>query len=205
MLASVNMKVLTDEEKAMIRQFDPEYDGRPGGIELFPGMYFCHQLEFWTTPGILWEDSGNFSISTKTGEFVSWDELRASETLWDTVGDLVSMYGVADNLEQVVRHYEATIRNPDVRAAIGVYPVWREHQPPHNGWRYHKNGEYIGSQNPQHEYLADDTHIDYVLTFHVYRVSDAVFAGKLIAFDEALAAARRLDEETKGIKDDPAV
>jgi hypothetical protein len=48
---------------------------------------------------------------------------------------------------------------------------------PKSGWRYHKWGDYIGSQNPQSEYLYDDTHIDAVWTFHIYELVEGQYVG----------------------------
>lgn len=196
MLASVKLKVLTPEEKAIGLEYGVDYDAHPGATEVETGLYFSHQLEFWTVPAL---PQINYSISSVTGEFADWNRLIDDPNFWERAGDLLSTYGVADNLEQIVRYYEATIRNPEVRAAISVYPIWREHQPDHNGWRWHKNGEYIGAQNPQHEYLADDTHIKYVLSFHIHPVTDDVFAGQLLGFDEALRLAQEQDEEAKDL------
>lgn len=31
-------------------------------------------------------------------------------------------------------------------------------------------GAYIGNQNPQHEYIYDDKHIDKVYCYHIYEI-----------------------------------
>jgi hypothetical protein len=37
-------------------------------------------------------------------------------------------------------------------------------------WRWHKWGEYIGTKNPQHEYLYDeDESIQEVFCYHIYK------------------------------------
>lgn len=87
------------------------------------------------------------------------------------VGCLTS-YGVADNIEQVKERYSNVISNPDVQVCIALMPIFKSHEPEDGGWRWHKWGEYIGTQNPQCEYLYDEPDIDVVLCFHVYVVEE---------------------------------
>lgn len=77
-------------------------------------------------------------------------------------------YGTADNVQQVLERFERVIANPDIKVVFGFNNVYRENQSESGGWRWHKNGEYIGNQKPTHEYLYDDTHIDKIIQFHVY-------------------------------------
>ena len=75
-------------------------------------------------------------------------------------------YGVCDNYEQVLEHCKDFIEKVD--CIITVTPIIRETEPDWGGWRWHKWGEYIGTQNPQHEYLYHDKHIDKVYVYHIY-------------------------------------
>lgn len=79
-------------------------------------------------------------------------------------------FGVCDNYLQILEKYADLLNNPDKNYVIGLSTVKRENQSPEGGWRWHKWGEYIGTQNPQHEYLYDDTHIDVVYCFHIYEI-----------------------------------
>lgn len=79
-------------------------------------------------------------------------------------------FGVCDNYSQILEKYAYLLNNPDKNYVIGLSTVKRENQSPDGGWRWHKWGEYIGNQNPQHEYLYDDTHIDVVYCFHIYEI-----------------------------------
>jgi hypothetical protein len=78
-------------------------------------------------------------------------------------------YGVADSWQQVLMKKPEYIQCED-KYVLFVSEVRREHQSPKGGWRYHKWGEYIGEQGPQHEYLYDDTHIDSVMLYHFFRI-----------------------------------
>lgn len=76
-------------------------------------------------------------------------------------------YGVCDSVEQLLCHYpELTL--PGREFVVTVTPVRRAEQSETGGWRWHKWGDYIGTQEPRHEYLFDETHIDEVLVFHIY-------------------------------------
>lgn len=80
-------------------------------------------------------------------------------------------YGVCDNYKQILERYNNLLSNPNKNYVIGLSVVERKNQSPEGGWRWHKWGEYIGTQNPEHEYLYDDTHIDKVYCFHIYEIN----------------------------------
>lgn len=79
-------------------------------------------------------------------------------------------YGVCDNYEQILEKCKDILDTPNKNYVIGLSTVERATQPANGGWRWHKWGEYIGNQNPEHEYLYDDTHIDKVYCFHIYEI-----------------------------------
>lgn len=83
------------------------------------------------------------------------------------VGDIYS-YGVCDSLENLKERCPELESGED-RYVVTLTPVLREDEPEGGGWRWHKWGEYIGNQNPQHEYLYHDRHIDRVFVFHIYK------------------------------------
>ena len=86
------------------------------------------------------------------------------------INDRYVKYGVCDNYEQVLEKYKDILNDTDKNYVIGMCTIDREKQPTEGGWRWHKWGEYIGNQNPEHEYLYDDTHIDRVYCFHIYEI-----------------------------------
>lgn len=105
------------------------------------------------------------------GDFGSSAFLAGTYDDYPEVGDL-GAYGVCDSVEQLLA------RCPELESAarrfiVMVTPIRREAEPDEGGWRWHKWGEYIGTQKPEHEYLYDDKHIDEVLCFHIYERVEA--------------------------------
>lgn len=89
----------------------------------------------------------------------------------ETIIDKWVENGVCDNYEQILDRYKDMLSDPNKQYVIGLCTVERKNQPSEGGWRWHKWGDYIGTQNPQHEYLYDDTHIDRVYYFHIYEIA----------------------------------
>lgn len=85
-------------------------------------------------------------------------------------GDLhdLDAYGVVDNPEQLLEMYD--FEKDPRKFVIALVCVKRKDQPSDGGWRYHKWGTCYSKQNPQHEYLYYDTHIDQVYTYHIYEI-----------------------------------
>jgi hypothetical protein len=84
-------------------------------------------------------------------------------------------YGVCDNASQVLEYCDRQIieeeLSEDKEYIIVLTPILKRHQPKNDGWRWHKWGKYIGVQNPQYEYLADEDNIDMVYVFEVKEVT----------------------------------
>lgn len=80
-----------------------------------------------------------------------------------------SEYGVCDNWEQITARWPHLVADPEAYL-IAMVEMRREHQSEYGGWRWHKWGEYIGTQKSENEYIYDDKHIDVVYTYHVYRL-----------------------------------
>lgn len=81
----------------------------------------------------------------------------------------LSEFGVCDGWEQITARWPHLIKDLEAYV-IAMVEMRREDQSPEGGWRWHKWGEYIGTQKPEHEYLYDDKHIDVVYTYHIYRL-----------------------------------
>ncbi|MBN3402913.1 hypothetical protein [Clostridium botulinum] len=82
-------------------------------------------------------------------------------------------YGVCDNASQVLDYCNKEIQEYEKykkKKYIAVMtPIFKSSQDEY-GWRWHKWGSYIGVQNPQHEYLADEKNIDMIYVFQVKEV-----------------------------------
>lgn len=119
-----------------------------------------------------------------SGEFYSSDDMSEIWSANDDIThlssgkkfvnpfDTIGSYGVADNIEQVLERYKAVIDNPETKIIITAAPIQKDDQPSEGGWRWHKWGEYIGTQEPQCEYLYDEPSIDEVIIFHVVVVEE---------------------------------
>ena len=86
--------------------------------------------------------------------------------------EYTGIYGIADNVEQIKDYLKKYIDVPDEKYIIAVTPVF-QHKGEKDGWRWHKWGPYIGTLNPQYEYLDDENFGDnfkYVLCFELYKV-----------------------------------
>lgn len=77
-------------------------------------------------------------------------------------------YGVCDNASQILDNFD--IADDSV---VLMTPIFKEHQPDHGGWRWHKWGHYYGVQNPQCEYLFDEPDIEMVYVFHIHTLTPA--------------------------------
>ena len=95
----------------------------------------------------------------------------------DSIEELerISDYGVADNVEQIKTYFNKYINNLTEKYIISITPVFqhKENKGEWSGWRWHKWGEYIGTLNPQCEYLDDEEfgeNFQYVLCFNIYKV-----------------------------------
>lgn len=86
--------------------------------------------------------------------------------------ELLGDYGVADNLEQVLEYYKAAIDHKTNKFVIALTPIRKSTQPENDGWRWCKWGRYIGTQNPQCEYIADEPEIEKIYCFHIYQVEE---------------------------------
>lgn len=76
-------------------------------------------------------------------------------------------YGVCDNVEQLLAHYPE-LEMSERKFVVTMTSVKKSEQPGDGGWRWHKWGEYIGTQDPQYEYLYDEKNIEEVFCFHIY-------------------------------------
>lgn len=87
----------------------------------------------------------------------------------DYFENTIECYGIADNIEQVKERFKDQIHS-DSPVVISVAEISKDNQPAEGGWRWHKWGEYIGTQNPQYEYIYDEPEIDSVYVFHIHAV-----------------------------------
>ncbi len=89
---------------------------------------------------------------------------------------VIHNYGVCDNASQALDMYDRIVKESVSGEAkeqmngefiIRLMPVFRKYN---EGWRWHKWGEYIGVQKPECEYIGDETNVDMVYAFHIYKI-----------------------------------
>lgn len=81
-----------------------------------------------------------------------------------------SEYGVCDSYQQILD--QADIEESGRLFVISITPIIKEDQPEQGGWRWHKWGPYIGTHEPQCEYLHDEPEIEKVYVYHIYELLD---------------------------------
>ena len=98
------------------------------------------------------------------GHFGGTNFMRGYEQYPETT---VGPYGVCDSVEQLLAACPE-LEDRGREFVVTVTPVCKDDEPDYGGWRWHKWGKYIGTQNPQCEYIRDEPSIDEVLCFHIY-------------------------------------
>ncbi len=79
----------------------------------------------------------------------------------------VSAYGVCDSLAQL-KEQCLELQDLNREFVITLKLERRKDQPRQYGWRWHKWGQYIGTFEPQCEYLYDEVGIEKVYCYHIY-------------------------------------
>lgn len=77
-------------------------------------------------------------------------------------------YGVADSYDQVLALYPQLVMS-NRKYILSFVTLRKEFEQP-GGWRWHKWGDYIGTQEPQAEYLYDEPVIEQIIIWHVHEV-----------------------------------
>lgn len=81
-------------------------------------------------------------------------------------GTYYPSYGVCDSPEQFMEKIGHQLEASPQDYMVELIPLTPETSP---GWRWHKNGEYIGTQEPMAEHLGDESVIKLVYSFGIYR------------------------------------
>ncbi len=97
--------------------------------------------------------------------FVGKDGRAFAPSLGDWEKIHCSVYGVADNIEQIKERFEPIIYLEEHQFVISFVRLQKKNET-ERGWRWHKWGEYIGTQKPQCEYLYNEPEIEEVLVYH---------------------------------------
>lgn len=87
---------------------------------------------------------------------------------WEKLGDYKNCYGVCDSPDQFMSLFGPTLADPQRQFFVSFVQLLKANEPTDGGWRWHKWGPYIGTQKTACEYLADESVIEEIWTYHVY-------------------------------------
>ncbi len=99
--------------------------------------------------------------------FYVWPKIETHEDFLEHEKSYWPQYGIADNLDQIVARIEKQLEEAPQNLIV-LLDVCKQDE--NAGWRWHKNGPYIGTQKPQHEYFRDDKHIQEVVHWSTYEI-----------------------------------
>ena len=81
-------------------------------------------------------------------------------------------YGVCDGVENLLERIPELVTS-DREFVVLLTEIDKSDEPEDGGWRWHKWGDYIGTQTPTCEYIYDEPIIDLVYCYHIYeRIQD---------------------------------
>jgi hypothetical protein len=103
----------------------------------------------------------------KVHHFGSSNFPHGYESYPDFANEDFNAYGVCDNVEQLLEACPE-LRGSDRKFTVMLTPIVKSEQSSDGGWRWHKWGPYIGTQNPQYEYIYDEKDIEQVFVYHIY-------------------------------------
>lgn len=95
----------------------------------------------------------------------SFIEINCDESVLEEIA-----YGVCDSYQQVMEMYPELITDADHKYVILLSSVYKSDQPSEGGWRWHKWGPYIGTQNSTCEYLYDEPDVEKVYCYKICEV-----------------------------------
>jgi hypothetical protein len=76
-------------------------------------------------------------------------------------------YGVCDGIDNLLEVIPELL-SPDREFVVLLTKITKSGQPRYEGWRWHKWGDYIGTQTPTTEYIYDEPEIELVYCYHIY-------------------------------------
>ena len=137
---------------ALLNAIAGNNDGNQEHKQLAPGIY---EINHYNSESLLdrsqgWADGFNYQYPKLT----------------TTDDDYFGSYGVCDNYQQVLDKCPM-LSTSKREFVLFVTAVCKADQYEEGGWRWHKWGEYIGTQPATCEYLYDEPLIDMVYVYHI--------------------------------------
>jgi len=171
-------EIFTKENLGRIEDSLPFLDsGKADAYHPHKGCYIGGEGWFGVEPNIFKELKGKSENEMGyLGLDVNPSIIEDGDGNWVPNPNYLSQYGVCDNVQQVLDRFGERLENDGHEYFIWFCPVFqdKENAWKGGGWRWHKWGEYIGTLEPQCEYLDDEDFGDdwqgYVLCYHIYRI-----------------------------------
>ena len=156
MLCDITLRTQRNPMGAMVANVNNNIENV---VRLQKGIYQCGHWQFdseiMDEVSSLYPDGGDIDLFPPT------------KREWDLQRDIFP-FGVCDSPTQLLEAYD--FEKDPRKFVISLVLIERKKQSHEGGWRWHKWGFYIGDQNPTHEHLFDDIHIDQVYTYHIYEL-----------------------------------
>ncbi len=146
--------------KAIVNAVAEVNGNNPGVQRLAKGVYQIGHFGFDYEIGLKWK---NFEDSYPSLQ-------HADETKY------IGSYGVCDNYQQVIDQCANLKDSDSTPYALSVTSIKKSEQYPDGGWRWHKWGDYIGTQTPTTEYIYDEPLIEEVFVYHIYKIPQHLIA-----------------------------
>jgi hypothetical protein len=81
--------------------------------------------------------------------------------------DIAWYYGVCDRIDNLLE-FIPELTSTEREFVVLLHKITKSDQPNEGGWRWHKWGDYIGTQTPTTEYIYDEPEIEVVYCYHIY-------------------------------------
>lgn len=153
-----------DDEKFTPLKFDKLFMKTP-----YTGVYYTDGVgndmdwfNCWTNQTVYYKTK-SYKKNLKALDDLT-ERINFSRNAWD--------YGVADNEDQVINYYNEGVASGKFTGnhVITLTEIIKNPEHRYSGWRWHKNGPYIGTQNSVAEYINDEPEIERVVMFNIYKI-----------------------------------
>lgn len=181
---------LESAESRINKEYIKEFDTSDGGLKITADLpegkgetkEFTLVMAKREAKGIYWSHGLDNTIK----DYCDWDVNHAGERLrviWKKLEDAkpedkepirkklneeleVSDYGVADDLDQVLEYGKRFVDSDDPYV-LSICGITQEHS---GGFRWHKNGVYIGKHKNRGEHLYETPEIDNIIVFEFLKL-----------------------------------
>ena len=115
--------------------------------------------------------TGHFNFDNEIAGKLSMNQCYPNHLVMRDTKEYFGCYGVCDNWQQITEQCPMLCSSTDRHFAISITSISKADQPASGGWRWHKWGPYIGTQEPTCEYIHDEPVIEQVYVYHVYQLN----------------------------------